>query len=129
MPTRPHTDTETMVDAIQKWCLRHLGRRARRVTVTLEDGEKLKLPVTLPREPAEEDQPFAPTDFQEAILEALEGKALRTDALAAKVGDRRRLFRHPGGIKELIEQGLVKHHDRLGYYRPDAPPPELEGDV
>ncbi len=32
-------------------------------------------------------QTFVPTPFQQAILDALEGKALRTDALGAAVGD------------------------------------------
>lgn len=80
------------------------------------------LETTLP--PAAESA-FVPTPFQADILAALEGKGLRTDALAAKVGDRRRLFKDPGGIPELQEQGLVSHHRRVGYYRPDFPPPEL----
>lgn len=62
--------------------------------------------------------------FQRGILQALQGRALRTDALAAEVGDRSRLFR-PGGLAELRDRGLVDHHPRLGYYRPDALPPEL----
>jgi hypothetical protein len=71
-----------------------------------------------------DSEPFVPTPFQKAILSALDGVALRTDALAGKVGDRRRLFK-PGGIKELMALGLVKNHRRLGYYRPDARPTEL----
>lgn len=59
-----------------------------------------------------------------AALEALDGKAMRTDALAAAVGDRSRLFK-AGGLEELQQQGLVKHHKRLGFYRPDALPPRL----
>ena len=47
------------------------------------------------------------------------------DDLAAEVRDRRRLFK-PGGISELKENGFVENHPRIGYYRPDAPPPELE---
>lgn len=71
---------------------------------------------------------FVPTATQDAILDALAGKALRTDALAARVDcDRRTLFK-PNGIKELVQAGWVRHHRRLGYYRPDDPPPELEGD-
>lgn len=69
--------------------------------------------------------PFVPTAYQRALLRVLAGTALRTDALAgASGGDRRRLFR-PGGLTELRARGLVGHHDRLGYYRPDDPPPEL----
>jgi hypothetical protein len=68
---------------------------------------------------------FVLTPFQQDILDALDGKALRTDALGHAVGDRSRLFRRPGGIHELRERGFVHHHHRLGFYRPDAPPPEL----
>lgn len=70
---------------------------------------------------------FVPTEFQMDVLAALEGKALRADTLGHKVGDRRRLYRHPGGLRELTERGLVAKHPRLGYYRTDAPPPELAG--
>ena len=70
---------------------------------------------------------FLPNAFQKAILAALAGKALMTDALGDAVGDRSRLFK-PGSLKELREHGLVEHHKRLGYYRPDVPPPELAGD-
>lgn len=75
--------------------------------------------------PVAEDSAFVPTAFQQDILKALDGKALRTDALAAKVGDRRRLFKDPGGLPELQEHGLVSHNRRVGYYRPDSLPPEL----
>jgi hypothetical protein len=69
---------------------------------------------------------FVPTPFQKGILQALDGQARRTDDLAHKVGSRRKLFIHPGGLRELQDQGLVGHHKRLGYYRPDAPPSELK---
>jgi hypothetical protein len=69
---------------------------------------------------------FVPTPFQKGILQALNGQALRTDDLAHKVGNRRKLFIHPGGLRELQDQSLVAHHKRLGYYRPDAPPPVLK---
>jgi len=71
---------------------------------------------------------FIPTDYQRDILDKLNGKALRTDALAMKVGNRRKLFTDPGGLPELQEEGLVCHDKRLGYYRPDAPPADLEDD-
>ena len=66
--------------------------------------------------------PFVPSPFQKSIIDALNGRAMRTDALAAKIGDRRKFFREK---KELEERGLVAHHQKLGFYRPDAPPPEL----
>jgi len=95
------------------------------VIVRGANGLKVCWPFASALAAAEEAEPFVPTAYQEAILDALEGKALRTDALAAKVGDRSRLFRNPGGLKELQEQGLVSHHSRRGYFRPDAPPEEL----
>jgi hypothetical protein len=66
---------------------------------------------------------FIPTPFQQEILAALKGKGLRTDALVAKLEcGRSRLYADPGGLPELQENGLVSHHKRVGYYRPDAPP-------
>jgi len=63
--------------------------------------------------------------FFPETLAALEGRALRTDALAAELDcDRRRLFK-PGALKELREHGLVRHDPRLGYYAANTPPPEL----
>lgn len=75
----------------------------------------------------EKDELFVATAFQQAILDALEARALRTDALGQAVGDRSRLFKR-NGLAELRERGLVSHHKRLGYYRPDAPPDELASD-
>lgn len=72
-----------------------------------------------------ESSPFVPNAFQKAILAALDKKGLRTDALAAKVGDRRRLFKDPGGLPELMDEGMVAHHKRIGYYRTDSPPQDL----
>lgn len=72
-----------------------------------------------------EGLPFVPSPFQAGILKVLDGKAMRTDALGAAVGDRSRLFKD-NGIAELREKGLVAHHPRLGFFRPDAPPAELK---
>jgi len=68
---------------------------------------------------------FVPTMLQAKILEALKGRALMTDPLAAIVcgGESTRLYR-PGGIKELMDVGLVDHKEGRGYYRPNAPPPD-----
>lgn len=67
---------------------------------------------------------FIPNAFQKGILDALANKAMRTDALANKVGSRSRLF-DEDGLPELVDEGLVCHHKRIGYYRPDAPPAEM----
>lgn len=74
---------------------------------------------------------FIPNPFQEEILAALDGKGLRTDALCLLVagGSKHGLYRARGegggGLLELMEQGLVANHPRVGYYRPDAPPGEF----
>jgi hypothetical protein len=113
-----------------------------RVVIQYDSGPALAIPVPrLPRLPALEsvrrqpadddthiplDQPrFIPNAFQKAILAALDGKALRTDALGDAVNDRRRLFRDPGGLEELERNGRVAHHKRCGFYRPDSPPADL----
>jgi hypothetical protein len=87
----------------------------------------LPAPATVPAETPEEFVPFHPTAFQQAILRALEGKALRKQALGAAVGDVGRLYR-PHGLPELRERGLVVHSDRVGFYRPDSPPAGLAND-
>jgi hypothetical protein len=84
--------------------------------------DTIQIPVYIDQVPAEA---WVPTAMQKGILRALEGKALRTDALATAVGcDRRRLY-ETGGIKELQERDLVGHHERLGHYSTANPPPEL----
>jgi hypothetical protein len=67
---------------------------------------------------------FVPTPLQKSILEALNRKALKKQPLAVIVcgGEGTRLYRK-GGIKELIDIGKVVHKNGVGYYRPDAPPP------
>ncbi len=114
--------------ALNKWlALNYPERGAVELSVKLDNGKKVKLPVDLPKKAEESDDlPFVPNAFQTAILEALDGKALRTDPLGAAVGDRGRLFKKPGGIQELKDNGLVDNHPRVGYYRPDSPPPDLE---
>jgi hypothetical protein len=78
---------------------------------------------------------LVPNKFQRAILFFLDKRALRTGALADELASlagapygkdpRRRLFK-PRGLLELKESGLVKNHPKVGFYRPDAPPPELK---
>lgn len=66
---------------------------------------------------------FVPNHFQSNILKALNGRALTKQQLANEIcaGEGTRLYRN-GGIKELIQKGMVKNKSRLGYYRPDKPP-------
>ena len=130
---RPSGLNADLVACVLEWAARNTpGHTPDYLTIHFPT---LPVPVTLPvvalrcaasppcDEP-EEEPPFVPTPFQKGILEALDGKALRTDALGAAVGDRRRLFKD-GGLKELRDRGLVLRHARLGFYRPDAPPPQL----
>jgi hypothetical protein len=109
------------------------------VKIAFRNGKKLQLPVFdgggtgADAELTEAgDSPvglaaaFVPNALQCDVLTALDGKALRTDALVVRIGcERSQLFKKPGGIQELREQGLVDNHPRVGYFRPDAPPAEL----
>lgn len=66
--------------------------------------------------------------LQIQILKVLKGKGLRTEALASACGvDKSKFYRKSAsGIKpleELKDAGLVTKDGRIGYYRPDAPPP------
>jgi hypothetical protein len=97
---------------------RQLLEQAKQLTETLEG--------LLPPEKPHPISTFVPNAFQRGILASLEGKALRTDALGHAVRGRSRLFNDPGGLPELQDQGLVCHHRRVGYYRPDAPPEHLK---
>jgi hypothetical protein len=69
---------------------------------------------------------FVATKLQQDILKALNGAALKKQALADRAcgGEGTRLYRI-GGIKELTAIGVVDHKDGVGYYRPDAPPDGL----
>lgn len=138
MPTPPNgrpTD-ELLIDAARAHVLRLCGPgRVPRAIVIHVDGvtDLIKIPVlpsccpatTSAQLPPAVEQ-FLPTEVQACILEALAGKALRTDALATAAGvNRSQVFQKPGGIRELMERGDVAHHKRAGYYRPDAPPDDL----
>jgi hypothetical protein len=74
---------------------------------------------------------FIPDPVQEAILKALDGRALRKEALAKalRIDDSRNLYKRgkarKGPLSELMVLGKVENDRRLGYYRPDALPPQL----
>jgi hypothetical protein len=72
------------------------------------------------------DRPFFPTDRQKRILDLLDGKTKKLAQLAQvlKVQPSTLSGRD---LKELRARGLVRHDRRIGYYRPDAPPPKLSG--
>lgn len=104
------------------------GTAAVEIVIKLNTGQKAKMPVPMPafKVSVVAGDAFVPNAVQTAILKALEGKALKTNALVAVAGSKSQLFRVPGGIQELRDRGLVEHHDRLGFYRPDMPPPSLD---
>jgi hypothetical protein len=112
------------LDGPVKVCI-HLAANLELISVTVEAVPGRGGPPARPaRRPAEA---WGPTPTQRAILTALDGVALRTAGLAEVLGgDRLALFR-AGGIGELRDRGFVAHEPRIGYYRPDAPPPELRG--
>lgn len=59
------------------------------------------------------------------ILKVLDGKAMRVEAIANAVtgGETTRLYRD--GMKTVLEtKGLIVMDRRIGWYRPDSPPPE-----
>lgn len=121
----PRSSNEPLFAAVRAWlAAEYPGECCTEIKLVLHRGRVvLAVPAGLAPQPIPEDA-FVPTAVQSAILAALDGKALRTDELGAVIGDKRRLY-HAGGIKELRDLGLVELHKRLGYYRPDAPPPEL----
>jgi hypothetical protein len=67
------------------------------------------------------NDPLSP--LQEAILAALDGKAMKVEELAnvCTGGDSSRLYK--AGLKSELElRGLIRHKRGLGWYRPDKPP-------
>lgn len=69
--------------------------------------------------------PFVPTPLQRRVLDALKGRSLTKDALAAELGvDPSQL--HRDALRQLMDTGVELVCNKLrgvGYYRPDAPPP------
>lgn len=79
-----------------------------------------------PAEPDGPDRAFKPSSFQDRILDALAGKLLTADGLAAAGVDRRKLYR-PGGIRDLMAAGWVRKHEGGGYWMVDDPPAVFPG--
>jgi hypothetical protein len=74
--------------------------------------------------PADERDRFIPTQRQRQILEILDGSAKKLAQLAETLRVEQTTL-CGRDLKELKAAGLVRHHKRIGYYRPDAPPPDL----
>ena len=88
-----------------------MGVRQKQELNTDRDADKQE-----PPQAKNEDQ-FIPLPLQDAILKALDGQALKKQALADKVckGEGTVLYRS-GGLKELRDRGLV--YQRLECFRP-----------
>jgi hypothetical protein len=108
-----HVETQEMLETVRLWAqslypgfpaetisvrLRHMPTPIR---LPVPSEMPTELPSPLKSKRSEDESVFVPTPFQRAVLEALDGKALRTDALVSIVGDRSRLFRKIGGLQEL----------------------------
>jgi hypothetical protein len=66
---------------------------------------------------------FVPTPVQAAILKVLDGRALRQAELERETGYDRRQLQRETGLGRLRGRGMVRLNRRIGFYRPDAPPP------
>ena len=90
----------------------------------LVDKVDMRIRETLPEPLTVAGRPFSL--LQQRIWKALDGKALKKDALAKKVCSDQgsRLYR-PQGIKELKNANLIGNQRGTGYFRFDAPPPGL----
>jgi hypothetical protein len=85
--------------------------------------ENLRQPAPETAVVEDETVQFIPTPLQETVLDTLNGKAMKKEALAETLKiDSSRLYRQ-GGIKELMDLKMVDNLRGIGYYRPDAPPP------
>jgi hypothetical protein len=126
LPTKAQLVLTEIAELLTGWAWAHWvannwgGQRVRALAL-LEDVEALADP---PPPVDTAALPFIPNELQERILDALNRKALKLDALVnlLKV-DRKTLCTY--GLNELKAQGLVCTNRRVGgYYRPDAPPPK-----
>ena len=93
MPSDP---TSVLFEALRVYLMATNPRfEVDRLKLIARDGSKVDLHVVLDMAPA---SVFVPSPFQEAILEALDGKALKTQALGAAAGDKSRLYK-PHGLQ------------------------------
>lgn len=85
--------------------------------------ESIAVPNCQSQVPTVLDTEFVPSDSDQCILEALEGKSLRTAQLEKASGlDHATLFRRLKVLR-VLNPPLVLYDAMRGYYRPDAPPP------
>ena len=73
---------------------------------------------------------FVPNDLQRLILDALEGVAMTVDMLEAAVGVARDTLygdrKRRGGLKELMDRGIVLNDRRIGGYTVRTPAAEFQ---
>lgn len=139
MPSPPSSPDFGELQALVRSWLERYYPAWRSATVRADVGEPESLAMPIPREWASRNErspvqttsehPFIPTQLQVNILEALDGKAMRTDTLARACEVERTRFYKPGGLKDLQELGKVAWHERIGYYRPDSPPEEVAAEL
>jgi hypothetical protein len=88
---------------------------SRCLTIDILRDEGAEPPALLPKG-------FVLNDVQQSIMRALDGQAFKKEALAVACDcEPSRLY--AAGIKELMDLDIVRNKPRIGYYRPDAPPP------
>lgn len=120
-------DTRDIFKAVKTYLRDHFpGMTATALDIEATDARgprRISLPVPVLPQRRQKPREFIPGPVQEDILDALDCVAMKTAELAAKVGGKDKLFRRPGGIQELKALGLVVLDSKVGYYRPDAPPP------
>jgi hypothetical protein len=104
------------------------GTVATRLSLRLADGRKLIVPISDIEATVSDPTPvngppvFVPTRLQKAILSALDGKALRKEALAeaCELKGAPQLYQD-GGINELRNLGMVYRHRRFPARPREAP--------
>lgn len=115
MATNPFTD---LFRAVQR-CLREFdyppGVMPESVEVPLSTGKRLILPMV-----GLDAVPARLNEMQRDILEAIKERGpLKGQGLAAAVGwPSKSIHQHPGGIRELVDRGLLLHDRKTGYHLP-----------
>ncbi len=74
----------------------------------------------------ENTEPFVPTRVQTAILEALDSAHFAKSASKTKRATTVDNFARNGAKETTATQDSQTLTKRLGFYRPDSPPPELK---
>jgi hypothetical protein len=104
----------------------HARRKIKKLLIFLEYlSGSLRLRVRFGKKPL--PRHFVPTELQRGILQITNGRALTADNLQLGLSiSRSTLYGGKdkrGGLKELVEVGLLKNDRKVGgYFRPDAPP-------